>query len=463
MALVTNYSEFLASFSSKKFKKLRPAQSHILDKYNAFENKADVAIELPTGAGKTLIALLIAEAWRQNGSKAAILSANKTLARQMQQEAAALKIPSALMEGRRVDIPAADIRAYQRASKIAIMNYWVYFNQNPAIDPADLLVMDDAHLAEHCLHSLFSVQIGRHAHEALFKTIVSEVQGRFSEYSVLSDSLAPSSSTSGTPPELLSFIDQDTISDRLKEIIDASAEIKTDTDLAFRWKRMRNSLRETNLYFGVDQVWIRPYIYPLIGFSHYQDTKQRLYVSATIGDPGDLCRRLGVRPIAKIPVDPEHSQKTAGRRLVVMNRLEEQESDIPHRLEVALLTVLKIHPKSVWLCSSQAEAEKYRNVVSQWLNGNGLVGHPTWLSPPTVATSRPEPQKLRMRLRMTTSLFIASKESNAVETATCILPAIVLTNPAASTSSKHRQQLSPFTGRTVTRRLSILEGETHVL
>jgi hypothetical protein len=150
----------------------------------------------------------------------------------MQQEAAALKIPSALMEGRRVDIPAADIRAYQRASKIAIMNYWVYFNQNPAIDPADLLVMDDAHLAEHCLHSLFSVQIGRHAHEALFKTIVSEVQGRFSEYSVLSDSLAPSSSTSGTPPELLSFIDQDTISDRFKEIIDASPEIKTDRDLA---------------------------------------------------------------------------------------------------------------------------------------------------------------------------------------------------------------------------------------
>jgi hypothetical protein len=379
MALITDYSNFLASFGSTKFKKLRPAQSNILDQYSAYEPKPDVAIELPTGAGKTLIALLIAEAWRKNGSKAAILSANKTLARQMQQEAEALKIPSALMEGRRVDIPAADIRAYQRAQKIAIMNYWVYFNQNPAIDPADLLVMDDAHLAEHCLHSLFSVQIGRHSHEALFKTIVSEVQERFPEYSVLSDALAPNSSTSGTPPELLSFIDQDAIADRVREIIDSSPAIKTDTDLAFRWKRMRNSLREANLYFGLDQVWIRPYIYPLIGFSHYQDTKQRLYVSATIGDPGDLSRRLGVRQIVKIPVDPAHSQKTAGRRLVVMNRLEEQESDIPHRLEVALLTVLKIHAKSVWLCSSQAEAEKYKGIVSQWLNGNELVGHPTWL------------------------------------------------------------------------------------
>jgi hypothetical protein len=379
MALITDYSAFLASFRSGKFKQLRPAQSHILDQYSAFESKPDVAIELPTGAGKTLIALLISEARRRSGDKVAILSANKTLARQMQQEAEALKIPSVLMEGRRIDIPAVDIRAYQRAQKIGIMNYWVYFNQNPAIDPADLLVMDDAHLAEHCLHSLFSVQIGRHSHEMLFKTVISEVQERFPEYSVLSDALAPSSSSSGTPPELLSFIDQDTIADRLREIVDASSEVKTDTDLAYRWKRMRNLLREANVYFGVDQVWIRPYIYPLVGFSHYQDTKQRLYVSATIGDPGDLSRRLGVRPIVKIPVDQVHSQKTAGRRLVVMNRLEEQGTDIPQRLQIALLTVLEIHPKSIWLCSSQAEAEQFRDIVSQWLNDNQLIGHPTWV------------------------------------------------------------------------------------
>ena len=77
----------------------------------------------------------------------------------MHREGEALGIPTVLMEGRGVDIPGMDKRAYQRAQRVAIMNYWVYFNQNPVIDPPDLLVMDDAHLAEHCLHSLFSVEI----------------------------------------------------------------------------------------------------------------------------------------------------------------------------------------------------------------------------------------------------------------------------------------------------------------
>jgi hypothetical protein len=58
-------------------------------------------------------------------------------------------------------------------------------------------------------------------HESLFKTLVSEVRERFPEYTVLSDALAAGEAASGTPPELLSFVDQDLIVDRIREIIDA--------------------------------------------------------------------------------------------------------------------------------------------------------------------------------------------------------------------------------------------------
>lgn len=116
MPISRDYSSFLASFSSSKFRALWPAQAHVLDTYSlAYTSESDVAIELPTGAGKTLIALLIAEAWRQEGKRVAVLSANKTLAREMKREADLLKIQAALMEGSRANIPDADIRAYGRA------------------------------------------------------------------------------------------------------------------------------------------------------------------------------------------------------------------------------------------------------------------------------------------------------------------------------------------------------------
>ncbi len=374
------YGHFLANLDSPRFQFLRPAQDRILGKYvQAFEDTSDVAVELPTGAGKTLIALLIAEHRRQTGHKVAILSANKTLARQMLQESLDLGIPSVLMEGPGFAIPSSVKRKYQRGQSIGIMNYWVYFNQNPVIDPADLLIMDDAHLAEHCLHSLYSVEITRFAYPEIFKALVSELHQRFPEYSVMSDALDPGLD-SNKPPELLSFIDQTLTSARIEEIIDASPASKSDLDLRFRWERMRGRVNQANIYIARDSVWIRPYVYPLISNSYYNKATQRIYMSATIGDPGDLGRRLGIRNIKKVPIPQEDAESTYGRRLLLMNRLDE--GDIPHRLGEAILTAIRIHPKSVWLCSSGDIAAKYQKIVMEWLEENLIVGHPSWILTP---------------------------------------------------------------------------------
>ena len=377
MPIGTNFAEFLTSFHSNKFSSLRPSQEHVLKEYSLkFSSVHDVAIELPTGAGKTLIALLISEAWRRDHKKVAVLSANKTLARQMLAEAKALGAPSVLMEGRGEEIPSRDKRDYSRANNIAIMNYWVYYNQKPVVDPADLLIMDDAHLAEHCLDSLWSVEINRHDHQCLFKSIVLELSERFPEYTVLQDALCEFPPLS-TPPELLSFIDQEVVSQRLNEIIQNSPLLSTDLDLKFRWDRMRGSLKEANIYMGVNSIWIRPYVYPLQSLEQYSKSSQRLYMSATIGDPSDLSRRLGAARIVKLPVPPEYQEATSGRRLIVINRIED--IDIPERLEAVIYISLNKHPKSVWMCNSKAEAETMREVVKQWLESNKMPGHPTWI------------------------------------------------------------------------------------
>ena len=57
-----------------------------------------------------------------------------------------------------------------------------------------------------------------------------------------------------------------------------------------------------------------------------------------------------------------------------MNRTADDQ-DIPRRMARALFTAIKLHPKSVWLCNSEAEAIKMQAVVMRWLERNGVNGH----------------------------------------------------------------------------------------
>lgn len=372
-----DYAELLTSLGSAKFTTLRPAQTEILKNYSEHHpTTADLAIELPTGAGKSLIALLIGEAWRREGRTVAVLTGNKTLARQMEAEGVTLGVPVERFEGSRTSISVASRRRYRRAQAIGIMNYWVMFNQNPVVDAADLLIIDDAHLAESALDSLYSVEIDTYSHPILFRAMATLFADSLPDSSVFRDALLDVPSRAGT--ELMSFLDQGMLADRIQWNIDNSAEIQKDSDLRFRWNRIRDRIREANLYADTRSICIRPYIYPLRDNARYELPTQRLYMSATIGDPADLARRLGTSPITKIGRDGQDvASTTLGRRLIVLN--QDEKGMITERLGSVIAAALKSQPKSLWLCNSKADAASYREAVVPWLERHGLTGHPTWL------------------------------------------------------------------------------------
>lgn len=376
--MAPDFAALLASLGSERFRTLRSAQAEVLERY-ALDHleSADVAVEMPTGAGKSLVALLIGEYWRRGGRTVAVLTGNKALAVQMEREGQSLGVPLARMEGRGEDIPLSLRRHYRRAQAIGVMNYWVMFNANPVVDSADLLIVDDAHLAEGALVSGFSVQIDRASHPQLFAALVEDLAVRLPDYASLEDARSDASNPRAGV-ELMAYLDQDAVASRLRELVDGAGELHTDLDLRLRWRDVRERLAEMNVYLSRRTIMIRPYCPPTQTLPRWSDPTQRLYLSATIGDPADLQRRLGSRSIAKIAsID---GAPTLGRRMIVLNNDFQAPSDtvLPARMGAVILAALRRQPKALWLCASKAQADAWMQTVLPWLAGNGLPISPAW-------------------------------------------------------------------------------------
>jgi len=110
-------------------------QEKTLDSYfkSHLETK-DLAVELPTGTGKTLVGLLIGEYRRRSrNERVAFLCSTKQLCAQVHKQAKKYGIPSSLLVGKQSDYDTGDFFNYQQAKAIAITTYSGLFNTNPKI------------------------------------------------------------------------------------------------------------------------------------------------------------------------------------------------------------------------------------------------------------------------------------------------------------------------------------------
>lgn len=112
---------------------------------------------MPTGEGKTLVALLIADLALDRDRSVAYLTGTRQLAERAEEESAKLGLDTARFASK--DYGGAKLDDYHQFQAVGVMNYWVYFNSKPVPTPADLVIFDDAHLAEQPLSSLQTLRI----------------------------------------------------------------------------------------------------------------------------------------------------------------------------------------------------------------------------------------------------------------------------------------------------------------
>jgi hypothetical protein len=150
------YVELFDRHRSPDIPALWPWQREVLGSYEKLTG--DAAVELPTGTGKTLIGLLAGEDYRSAANHpVAYLAGNKQLARQIERQANDHNFPVVRFQDKKETWDYKDVRAYNFGRAIGVMNYWNYFNANPGVEPAGMLILDDVHLLEGPLRDYLTV------------------------------------------------------------------------------------------------------------------------------------------------------------------------------------------------------------------------------------------------------------------------------------------------------------------
>jgi hypothetical protein len=281
----------------------------------------DVAMELPTGAGKTLVGLLIAEWRRQSlGARVAYLCPTRQLARQVGAQAFGYGIQAHVLVGKQRDYPPQEFSEYQSSRAIAVTTYSAVFNINPRIKDAQTLILDDAHAGENFMVSMWSVEISRSAipdaYYALVELLRNEMDSGF--YADIADHSDWDPRKAGLI-ELVAGAFIRRHADAIRDLLDENLEEKTSP--WYVWNVIKSHLAACNFFISWDSILIRPFIPPTQTHAPFEQASQRVYMSATLGAGGELERITGVKSIKRLPLPAGWDKRGSGRRLFLIPEL----------------------------------------------------------------------------------------------------------------------------------------------
>jgi hypothetical protein len=352
------------TLTKRHFPDVMPHQKEMLEEYaTKCEKLSDVALQLPTGSGKTLVGLLIAD-WRRRkcGDRALYLCPTKQLVRQtVQQASEQYGIDVVDLSGRKKDFSSEDRAAYKLGKKVAISTYSGLFNTNTFFDDPDLVVIDDAHAAENYIASMWSLDIpsGSSLYSSLAEFLHPHI-GAQAFARMTGDWVGPADSmwVDKLPTPLLGRLTGD-----IEQIIDAHAGPE-NPDFYYTWSLLREHLDACHIYLSAKEILVRPLIPPTFTHSAFSQAKQRLFMSATLGAGGDLERLTGRSQIHRLAAPDGFQTAGVGRRFFIFPTLScsDEESD------TVRLTMQEQAGRSVVLTPSMAQAVKHSENVRKHLH-----------------------------------------------------------------------------------------------
>ncbi len=313
---------------NRKVEGLLSHQSDILRRYMKAIEEPDVALELPTGSGKTLVGLLIAEFRRLTRKERVLyLCPTRQLVLQVCEQAERkYGIKAIPFVGSVRDYAPSSKQAYQSATSIAVATYSALFNTNPFFESSHLIILDDAHASENYVASNWSLNISRRDQANIYSGLLDIFKNNLPPYEVQRFHSNERDLFGAKMIEIISTADLVEAIDTINPFLDEQTK---DTDQRYAWSLLQGHLTACQVYISYDSILIRPFIPPTMTHPPFSYASQRVYMSATLGLGGDLERITGVRKIHRLPIPTGWDKQGIGRRFFMFPNLSLQASEVP--------------------------------------------------------------------------------------------------------------------------------------
>ena len=354
----------------RKHASLFDHQGQILRNYvDEALNVSDVAFQLPTGSGKTLVGLLLAE-WRRRkfAERVVYLCSTRQLVRQVVDEASSkygLTVEPFI--GKVTGYAPVARATYENSDRVAVTTYSSLFNTNPFFSNPEIVILDDVHTSENYIASLWTLQVSRLNDDdaMLFRTITGVLKG------VVSKAIYERLTGDSKSIDDITWVDKIPTPMLLEvshELHAAIAENIGDAEQKYPWLMIRDHLNACQVYISSSNILIRPLIPPTWTHAPFANAKQRIFMSATLGSGGDLERLTGQSKILRLPIPEGWDRQGIGRRFFIFPEKSLQEDKVA-KLRCKLM---KTAGRSLVLTPSDRAAQAIVSEVE------GLLGYPVY-------------------------------------------------------------------------------------
>lgn len=326
-------------------------QTEALNRWHEERSKKDVLVALNTGAGKTLVGLLIAQSLINEGVENVVyVCATIDLVQQTSEQARQVGLDYTTRTS-----GSYNNDLFESGRAFCITTYQALFNGLSSIRRKHFpgaVIFDDAHVAEGMLRDALTLSIDGQSNAELFRDLCTLFEPHFDEL--------------GRRGEFRDAIDREhtTIvmaapsgmrgrSERVLSLLESHG-VAQNRELKFSFGHLRDRLDQCAVLFGRGFCELTPPFLPSLATDVFERPIRRVYLSATLASKADFVRAFGRLP--EVAIEPRNDAGN-GERIVLFGR------SLPDGVTPSLVAKLSARRKVLIAVPNYPAAKKWELVA----------------------------------------------------------------------------------------------------